>query len=159
MWAQILLSPNISSSWFVLCDFMGSSPGFRFVTVTQLVVYVMSPHTLVIAKSSSLKLSHCAGELSPHLQRHTKQTGLTNKPHSLSSSWFGPPGPASSQLTNTLVSDMQPRCMSRLFHGSQTSHPGHGLHSHMCTHSGVSGIAGTWILVIDSPSLVVGRSK
>lgn len=31
--SQILSSPNIFSSWFVLCDFMGSVPGFEFVTM------------------------------------------------------------------------------------------------------------------------------
>lgn len=52
------------------------------ISVNQLVLYMMNTHTLVIAKSSSLKLGYCAGELSPHLQRHTKQVGLTSKPHS-----------------------------------------------------------------------------
>lgn len=91
----------------------------------------MSTQTFVIAKSSSLRLSHCAGELRPHLQRHKKQMGLTNQPHSFPSSWCGLPGLSSSHLTHLLVSNMQPRVMSRFLCGSQTSHPGHGLHSHI----------------------------
>lgn len=98
------------------------------ITMNQLVLYVRSTHTLVIAKSSSLQLSHCAGELSPHLRRCTRQVGLTNKPHSLPCSCCGPPGPTHKPPG---LYNMWPIFMSRLLCVSQTSHPGRGLHSHI----------------------------
>lgn len=62
---------------------------------------------LGIAESSSLQLSHSMLEsLSPHVQRHRHRrvSPSTPRPHSLPSSWCGPPGPSSSQLTDPLVS-------------------------------------------------------